>query len=107
MQQGKVVGLNDVLTAHDDSALHRVFKFANVSRPGIFRKYSKGVLGEARNLLVIAEGIPREKTRRQRRDIFQALAQGRKVDLDRVQPEKKAFTEISGDTGSLQIGIGG
>ena len=46
------------------------------------------------------DGVAREEVSRQNRDVFAALTERWKVNLDGIQPEEKVFAELSGGTGS-------
>src|ERR1019366_348466 len=103
--QPQVRDLNLTAVAHQHRAFQCVFQFAHVAWPRILHHRLQGGRGKTGNRCAIACRIARQEMRRQRCNIFAPLAQGRDVDLNRIQPEKQVFPKLACGNGSLQIDV--
>ena len=106
-RDGKVGRLNLLTAAEQHRALHRVFEFAHVARPGILHQLLHGGGREANHLLAIAGAVAVEKVRGQQRDVFAPVAQCRQVNLNGVDAEEQILTEVACLGLLVETGVGG
>ena len=59
------------------------------------------------NRAAIARGVAGEKVRGESGNVFAALAQGGRADLDCVEAEEQVFAEAAGGALRVQVGVGG
>ena len=84
-----------------------VFQLAHIARPIVRRPARQvGRRPVGWRALVAAGGVV-QKRRHQQRDVFAALAQGRDVQADHVQPVKQILPKLPGLGGGVQIHLAG
>src|SRR4029077_5199015 len=104
--QSEICRLDLFRTAHQDGALHRVFQFAHVPRPGVVEKRLQCCGVESFYLASVTRCVLGKKITGERWNIFFSVAQSWQMDLDRVQAEEQVFTEQPCLTSRLEVTIG-
>jgi len=84
-----------------------IAQFTHISRPGICQQGLHGLRGEAYNLFNAFASILVNKILNDRRNILESLCQGRTVQREDIDAEKKIFPKKTLADHDLQIFIGG
>lgn len=104
--QGQGAHVDDGVLDGDDHALDEIFQLAHVARPVVLLQKCQKPGAEGKRLSVL-RAEPGQKLVGQGEDILLALAQGRDVDADHVEPVEKVRAEQSPLHLLLQIAVGG
>jgi hypothetical protein len=92
---------------HRRGVLHRVLQLAHVPRPVVALEQGLDLGCEAQGRATVLPGRAVEEVGRQQPDVLPALAQGRQLDLDHVEPVVEVVAEAPGLGLGQQVAVGG
>ena len=101
------VGGDEAGGGKDDSALHRVFKLADVAWPLVVHEDAEGVGGEGAVARVVFFGIELQEVGGEEGDVFAAVAEGGELELDDVEAVEEVFAELAFANGEGEVDVGG
>ena len=104
--QGQGAHVDDGVLDGDDHALDEVFQLAHVARPVVLLQKGQKPGTEGKRLAVL-RAEPGQELVGQGEDVLLALAQGRDMDADHVEPVEKVGAEQAPLDLFLQVAIGG
>src|SRR5882757_5333442 len=106
LAQAKVGGLYTGTAGHEHGAFNCVIEFPHVARPAVCEHGFQGTRLKAGGWLAIARGIAGKKVPGKHGDIFAAVTQWGKMNLDGVEAEQEIFAEAALGALLLQVGVG-
>src|ERR1700722_19900871 len=106
LAQTEVGGLYTRTTSHKDSPLNRVIELPDVAWPAVLEHRLQCAGLESGRSLAVAGSITSEEVSGEDRNIFTAIAQWRKMNLNRVETEEQLLAKAGLGTLLLQVGIG-
>ena len=99
---GQIVLVNAAVRIEDHRTLHHIFQLPHIARPMIPLQAIQSLLAEARHIAIVLGSVNPKKMLRQKRDILDAVAQGRDFDIDDVSADgKTTFTMHSVSPGFI------
>src|SRR5882757_8658543 len=104
--QAKVGGLYTGTAGHEHGAFNCVIELPHVARPAVLEHGFQGTRLKAGAWLAIARGIAGKKVPGKHGDIFAAVTQWGKMNLDGVEAEQEIFAEAALGALLLQVGVG-